>query len=72
MRARRYGPPPPAQPARRPAEGSQQLSTQQVIREICAMGFAQRQVEAVLASMVAQGKQIDLNAVVDALMAQTR
>jgi hypothetical protein len=36
------------------------------------MGFEQHRVEAVLQSMVQQGKQVDLNAVVDTLMAQQR
>jgi hypothetical protein len=59
-------------PPRQTTEGSTRLSTQQVIHDICQMGFEQHRVEAVLQSMVQQGKQVDLNAVVDTLMAQQR
>lgn len=47
-------------------------STQQVISDICAIGFERRRVEAVLSEMLQSGKDIDLNAVVDKLMAEQR
>jgi uncharacterized membrane-anchored protein YhcB (DUF1043 family) len=71
----RYGMPTPAvAPPPRPRSNSQgaQRSTQQVISDICAIGFERRRVEQVLQSMVQEGKQIDLNAVVDVLMSEQR
>eukprot|EP00892_Ulva_mutabilis_P005642 jgi/Ulvmu1/344/UM001_0349.1 len=73
---RRYGEPsgppgqPPAPPPAPPAQGIAQLSTNQIVSEICSMGFERSQVERVLASMLNQGKGIDLNRVVDTLMNQ--
>ena len=48
------------------------MSTQQIVSEICSMGFERGQVERVLASMLNQGKGVDLNAVVDTLMNQNQ
>lgn len=48
------------------------MSTQQIVNDICQMGFERGQVERVLASMLNQGKGVDLNAVVDTLMQQSR
>jgi UBA-like domain (DUF1421) len=46
------------------------MSTASIINDICQMGFARHQVEAVLQREVAAGRSVDLNAVVDALMTQ--
>ena len=65
----RYRPQPQAAPRQ---EGPTARSTAEVVSDICAMGFERRHVEHVLQNMVREGKAIDLNAVVDVLMAETR
>ena len=49
-----------------------QRSTQAIIGDIVQMGFERWRVERVLQGMVAEGKPIDLNAVVDRVMAEQR
>lgn len=44
------------------------MSTQQIVSDLCSMGFPQEKVERVLASVIQQGKGVDLNSVVDILM----
>jgi UBA-like domain (DUF1421) len=49
-------------------EGEQTMSTQQIVSDLCSMGFPRDKVERVLASVIQQGKGVNLNAVVDILM----
>jgi hypothetical protein len=44
------------------------MSTQQIVNDLCSMGFDRSRVERVLASVIQQGKGVDLNSVVDILM----
>ena len=44
------------------------MSTQQIVSDLCSMGFPRDQVERVLASVIQQGNGVDLNSVVDILM----
>ena len=72
--AARYSAPagPPAPSSQAPGsgqrEGPQQMSTQQIVSDLCSMGFPRDKVERVLASVIQQGKGVDLNSVVDILM----
>lgn len=68
---RRYGRSSPGPPARQ-QEQTTARSTQQVVSDICQIGFERRRVESVLAEMLQSGKEIDLNAVVDRLMSESR
>lgn len=72
MGCRFQGEPSGQQPPAGPQQGIATMSTQQIVNDICQMGFERSQVERVLASMLNQGKGVDLNAVVDTLMQQSR
>ena len=73
VRARRYnaapmGPPPPGRVPPSRVEGTAQMSTQQVVQDLCQMGFEKHRIEAVMAQMIRAGQNIDLNVIVDRLM----
>jgi hypothetical protein len=60
----------PAGPPGGNREGEQTMSTQQIVSDLCSMGFPRDKVERVLASVIQQGKGVNLNTVVDILMNQ--
>jgi len=44
------------------------MSTQQVVQDLCQMGFEKARIEAVIATMISNRQSIDLNVIVDRLM----
>lgn len=62
----------PATPSRGPEEKVSKVSTASLVQELCSMGFNRWKVESTINELIQGGQNLDLNAIVDRLMADSR